>query len=141
MAELGETGESLLGVELVLGVLMGHAVELLLVSLDMLDEVNEVAGLLELLKVLGINKVTELILNADHKLNGVEGVKTVVGEGAVKSNAGLLGGAEVIADDGENVLLDLILGRKHKGVLLVLSLLLPEGDLAGMLASLVAHSE
>ena len=77
---LRETWECLGETEVVLVASMGKPVELGLVGLELLDKVDEMAGLLEQLKVLGVNQVPELVLNADHEFDGVEGVKTVLSE-------------------------------------------------------------
>ena len=54
-----------------------------------------------------------------------------------KGNLRLLGGTEVISHDAENILGNLIVVLEHKGILLCLSFLLPERDLA----TLASHSD
>ena len=75
-----ETWECFLEAEFVLGTLVWELIEFLLVSLHLLDEVNKMAWLLELLEVLGINKVAKFILNSDDKLDGIKRIKTMIGE-------------------------------------------------------------
>ena len=72
MAHFGKTGERLLEFEVVLVAFVGEFVEFGFVCFQVFDEVNEVAGLLELFKVLGVNHVAELVFNPDHKFNCVE---------------------------------------------------------------------
>ena len=132
MAEAGEAGEVLLDLEVLVDAIVGQAVVLGFVSLHLGDEVHEVLGLGEELELLGVDQVAELVLDLDHQLNNVEAVKTVVDEGALERNRGLLGRSEVALYEREHVLLDLVVGLEHEGVLLALELL-PEGDLVGLL--------
>jgi hypothetical protein len=104
--------------------------ELSLVSLHLSDEVDEVLGLLELVKVLSINNVAKLIFNLDNKLNNIEGVETVVLELGIKSNLVLLGGTEVVLDDAKDVLGNLIVVLENEGILLCLDSILPESNFA-----------
>ena len=126
-----EPGERGVERELDVIVLMRQLVELSLVRLKLGDEVDEVLGFLELVQVLGVNHVAELVFNLDDELDDVEAVEAVLGELGVKGDLGLLGCAEVVLDDAENVLLDLVVVLEDQRVLLGLSSLLPEGHLAG----------
>ena len=127
VADEGNAGEALLEAELPLGVgTHRHPVELLLVALHLLDEVDEVTGLLELLEVLGINHVAKLVLNANHKLNNVEGVEAMGAELRVESDGGLASRAEVVLSDGHYILLNLVVALKHEGIVGSFSLTLPE---------------
>ena len=113
VTNLGQTRECLSKAPVVLGVLVGHFVELGLVSFELLDVVNEVNWLLEELEVLGVNKVAELVLNLDNELDGIKRVKTVVGKGTVEGKGSLARRAEVVSYDGEHVLLDLVAVGEH----------------------------
>ena len=125
-----ETRESSAEREVSMDALGGEVVELSFVGLHLGDEVNEVLGFLEFVEVLSINNVAELVLNLDDQLNHIEGVKTVLLEIGFKGNLRLLGGAEVVSHDAENVLGNLVVVLEHKGILLCLSFLFPERDLA-----------
>ena len=57
----------------------------------------------------------------------------MVGEIAVKGHGGLLGGSEVVLEDGEDVLLDLIVALEHEGGILLGLDVLPHGNLIGWL--------
>ena len=139
VSNLGESGEGFFHAELILGVLVGETVELGLVRLEVLDEVDKMARLLELVEVLSIDKVAKLILNADHKLNSVERVKTVVSEKRVHSDGCLFGGTEIVAHNRKNIGFDLILAGEYKGVSLRGNLLLPEGHGSGGLTLVHTH--
>lgn len=120
---------------------MRELVELALVGLHLSDEVNEVLGLGEFIEVLSINNVAEFIFNLNDKFDNVEGVKTVVLEAALEGNLCLLGGAEIGADDAEDVLFNLIVVFKNEGILLGLGLILPEGNLALVGTTLGVNNE
>ena len=124
----GDTWEGILEAEVPLGIGMGKSVELFLVAFHLLNEVDEMERFLELLEVLGVNHVAKLILNADDKLDDIEGVETVGGEDGVQSNGGLLGRAEVILGDGDHVLLNLVVTLEDKGILGGINLGLPQLD-------------
>ena len=95
-AEEGNSREGSFEIELDLSAILGKTVEFRFVSLHMFDKVDEVAGLLELLQVFGVDRVSKLILNADDQLDGVKRVKTVVFEMRIKLKAGLHRRAEVV---------------------------------------------
>jgi hypothetical protein len=139
VSNLGESGEGFLHAELILGVLVGETVELSLVRFEVLDKVDKMARLLELVEVLSIDQVAKLILNANHKLNSVERVKTVVSEKRVHGDRCLFGGTEIVAHNRKNIGFDLVLAGKHKGVGLRVNLLLPEGHGSGGLALVHTH--
>jgi hypothetical protein len=115
-------------------VLMGQLVELVLVSLKLGDEVHEMLGFLEFIQVLCVDHVPELVLDLDDKLDHVEAVKAVLCELGVECDLRFLGGAEVVLDDAEHILLDLVVVLEHESVLLALGLLLPEGDVTSAAA-------
>lgn len=56
-------------------------VELVLVSLKLSDEVHEVLGFLESIKIFSINNIAELIFNLNNEFNDVQAVETVILEG------------------------------------------------------------
>ena len=107
--DLGEAGESLVHVELVLGSFVGQAVKFRLVGLQLLDEVDEVARLLKLVQIFGVDQIAKLVLDADHKLNSVEGVKSVVAEQRVHGDRSLFSCTEIVAHNRKNVRLDFVL--------------------------------
>ena len=79
--------------------LMWQPVVLGFVGLHLHDEVDEVLWLGEELKLLGIDKVAELILNLDDQLDDVETVKSVIGEQRVNTNRCFLGCSEIVLND------------------------------------------
>ena len=72
------------------------------------DEVYEVLGFSEFIEVFSINHVAKLVLDLDNQLDNVEGVETVVLEGCLEGDLGLLCGAEIVLYDAEDILSDLI---------------------------------
>lgn len=99
MTHFRETWECLLELEVVLVAFVGQLVEFCFVGFEVFDEVYEVTGLFELLKILSIDHVSELVFNSNHKLNRVQGVEAVVHKLAIEIDARLLGCAEVIFYD------------------------------------------
>ena len=64
-----KTWESLSPVEILVNVLVRKSMVLSFVSLKLDDEIDEVLGLLELLKVLSVNDISQLIFDLNHQLN------------------------------------------------------------------------
>jgi hypothetical protein len=64
--------------EVSMDVLVGQLVELGLIGFQVLDEVDEVLGLLELAQVLSVNHISKFIFNLNHQLNSVQTVKTMI---------------------------------------------------------------
>ena len=112
--------------EVIFVVLVGQLVELCLVRLELLDKVHEVARFLEFLKVLGINHVAKLILNANDEFDCIKWVQSVACEKGVEVNTSFFGGSEVVANYRKHIFLNLILAWQHKGVLCVFDLSFPE---------------
>ena len=142
----GESGESSTQGKLGVVALVGESVELGLVCLEVVDEVHEVLGLGELVQVLCVDHVAELVLNLDHELDHVEGVEAVVGEAGFEGDLCLLGGAEVVLHEADNILLNLIVVLEDERVLLGLLAVLPERDFAtlaidGELGNLALETE
>ena len=124
--------EGLLEREGPLGVIHGHSIELLLVALHLLDEVDEVAWLLELLEVFSIDHVTKLILHANDQLDHIEGVETVCAELGVEANCCLSCGSKVVFSDGDDIPLNLVVRLQNKSVLGRVNLCLPEVDFTSL---------
>ncbi len=136
-----ETGEGSAERDVSVDALVRESVELALVGLHLGDEVNEVLGLGEFIQVLSIDHVPEFILNLDNELDHIETVKAVVLETALEGDLGLLGGAEVGSHNAEDILLNLIVVLENEGVLLGLSLILPQGNLALVGTTLGVNNE
>ena len=122
-------------------ILMRQSVELALVGLHLGDEVNEVLGLGEFVEVLSINHVAKFIFNLNNQLNHVEAVEAVILEAALERNLCLLGGAEIVLNDADTILFNLVIVLKNEGVLLGLGLILPEGNLSLIGATLRVNNE
>lgn len=116
VAHFRETGEGLFEVEVVLVSFVRQLVEFRFVCLEMLDKVYKVARLFELLQVLCVDNVAQFVLNPDHKLDCVKGIKSVVSEFAIKVHACFFCCTEVILDNGQHVTLDLVAGLQYKSV-------------------------
>jgi hypothetical protein len=109
----GESWEGRSEGEVSVDVLVGQLVELGLVGFQVLDEVDEVLGLLELAQVFSINHISKLIFNLNHQFNSVQTVKTMIFEVRFEGNRCFLGGSEVVPDDAEHVLLHLVPALQH----------------------------
>ena len=66
--------------------------------------VYEMSWFVEKLKFLSIDEITELIFNLNNEFDHIKTVKTVIGEGAIKGDAGFFGGSEIVFSKGKNVI-------------------------------------
>ena len=128
MAKARQSRERLIVVEVFVNALMRQSLVLLLVSLHLRNEVDEVFRLAEELKFFCIDQVIQLVLDLDDQLNRVQAVEAVVRKAAIQSQRGLLGGAEVALHHRKHVLLNLVGRFESQGAVLT-DLIFPHRDL------------
>ena len=119
----------LLYVEIFVDTIVWLSRVLSLVGFHLSNEVDKMLWLFEELKLFCVNEVTEFILNLNDKFDNVKGIKPVVAEVAIEGNRGLLGGSKVVSEHAQDVLLDLVIALKDKGVVLLRLDVFPERDL------------
>ena len=66
--------------------------------------VYEMSWFVEKLKFFSIDEITELIFNLNNEFDHIKTVKTVIGEGAIKGDAGFFGGSEIVFSKRKNVI-------------------------------------
>ena len=131
MAQTWESWEVLLNVEILIDSIMRESLVLGLVSLHLSNEIDKMLRFLKKLKLFSVNKIAKLVFNLDDQLDHVKGVQTVVSEVAVEGNACLLGGSEVVLENGEDVFLDLVVAFQNEGMFLFSFQIFPERNLIG----------
>ena len=119
----------LLYVEIFVNTLVWLSRVLGLVGFHLSNEVDKMLWLFEELELFCVDEVTEFILNLNDKFDNVKGIKPVVAEVAIEGNRGLLGGSKVVSEHAQDVLLDLVIALKDKGVVLLSLDVFPERDL------------
>ena len=120
-----EPWERITQVELGVNTLVGESMELALVSLKLSDEVHEVLRLRKSIEVLCVDHIPEFVLDLDSKLNDIERVKSVITKVGLEGDLCLLGGAEVVLDDADDILFNLVVVLEDQGVFLRLCFFLP----------------